>query len=137
MPDSEFKKQIDEFGLIPDNFKNVNCKLLYNLYLLYEKGIKNIITGEIKISPKDKNVNIQIINSFENIKRENEIKDIDDDFKYANEKEIKENIEIIINEKKLIFHIIINLKRMEFIKYNIYLKIDYRKLIICLIIVKK
>ena len=103
IPDSEFKKQIDDFGLITDNIKNINSKILYNLYLLYEKGINNIIIGEIKISPEDKNKNIQIINSFENIKRENGIKDTEDDFKSANEKEIKENIEIIINEKKIDF----------------------------------
>jgi len=46
---------------------------------------------------------IQIINSFENNKRIFEIEDKEDDYKYENEKEIKENIEIRINGKKIEF----------------------------------
>ena len=105
IPDSEFKKLFEEFGLIQqDLVKNINSKILYNLYNNYEKGINNIITGEIKISEKEININVNIINSFENIKKENEEMENEDDFKYLNEKEIKENIEIIINEEKIDFN---------------------------------
>ena len=60
---------------------------------------ENIIIGEIYINKENINKDIRIINSFENYKRENEWwrKDSEDDYKYENEKEIKENIEIKIN----------------------------------------
>ena len=62
----------------------------------------NIIIGEININKNDINKDIQIINSFENFKRNLNIKfENEDNFK--NEKEIKENIEIKINEKIIEF----------------------------------
>ena len=63
----------------------------------------NIIIGEIYIKKEDINKDIRIINSFENAKREEEWEDRDDDIEYLNEKEIKENIEIKINEKIIEF----------------------------------
>ena len=63
-------------------------------------NINNIIIGEIYIKEEDVDKDIQIINSFENAKEENQWKDKDDDWEYENEKEIKENIEIKINGKK-------------------------------------
>jgi len=63
----------------------------------------NIIKGEIYINKDDINKDIRIINSFENVKRENKCVDEDDDWKYENEKEIKENIEIKINGKLIKF----------------------------------
>ena len=62
----------------------------------------SILKGEIYINKDDINKDIRIINSFENVKRELKLKD-DDDFKYLNEKEIKENIEIKINGKIIEF----------------------------------
>ena len=47
--------------------------------------------------------NIQIINSFENAKREGNLPNCVDDIEYINEKEIEENIEIKINEKIIEF----------------------------------
>ena len=65
---------------------------------------KNIIIGEIYINKNNINEKIRIINSFENWKRENWWRgDREDDYKYENEKEIKENIEIKINEKIIEF----------------------------------
>ena len=85
IPESEFKKQLCEFGLIKE-----------------EKIKNNIIIGEINISSNDINKDIQIINSFENYKRNNKYyKNKEDD--YENEKEIKENIEIRINGEKIEF----------------------------------
>jgi len=111
IPDSEFKKQLSEFGLIKkEKIEDINTKILYNEYKRYEKDIEennkenNIIIGEIYISSDDINKDIQIINSFENYKRAySYIKDKEDDYKYENEKEIKENIEIRINGKKIDF----------------------------------
>ena len=110
IPESEFKKQLCEFGLIKEEkIKNINNKILYKEYKKYEKDIEennnknNIIIGEINISSNDINKDIQIINSFENYKRIENIKDKEDDYKYENEKEIKENIEIRINGKEIKF----------------------------------
>ena len=64
---------------------------------------ENIIIGEIYIKSNDINKDIRIINSFENVKRENNWKDNKDDSKYANEKEIKENTYIKINGKLIPF----------------------------------
>jgi len=66
---------------------------------IYNKmNINNYIIGEFEI--KENNKEIRIINSYEQFCRENdwEIKD-----EYKNEKEIKENIEIIINDKNIPF----------------------------------
>ena len=57
----------------------------------------NKIIGEIQIKKEDIDKDIQIINSFENAKRNHKWIDEDDDWKYMNEKEIKENIEIKYN----------------------------------------
>ena len=126
IPNSEFKKQLCEFGLIKkEKIEDINTKILYNEYKKYEKDIEennlknNIIIGEMNISSKKKNDNIQIINSFENCKRKGYIYCIDekDYYKYENEKEIKENIEIRINGKKIDFsYIYINLIKKGNIK---------------------
>ena len=71
IPNSEFKKQIEEFGLIK-NDKNQTIKNIYNKYKKYEIEINNntkrnitnnnIIIGEINIGPNDINMEIKIIN---------------------------------------------------------------------------
>ena len=63
----------------------------------------NIIIGEIYIKKEDINKEIQIINSFENVKKEYNWEDDINDWKHENEKEIKENIEIKINGKIIKF----------------------------------
>ena len=64
----------------------------------------NFIIGEITINESDVNKNIQIINTFDNYKKiNNNYICKEDDYKRENEKEIKENIEIKINEKKIEF----------------------------------
>ena len=107
IPDNEFKKQLYESGLIKkEKIQNINTKILYNIYKQYENDInnnKNIIISEINIKPEDINKDIHIINSFENMKRENKIKNKEDDWKYENEKEIKESIEIKVDEKIIPF----------------------------------
>ena len=65
---------------------------------------KNFILAEINIEEKDINKDIRIINTFEECKRINEWYDEKDDYKYANEKEIKENCVIKINNKIIPFN---------------------------------
>ena len=62
--------------------------------ILNEMNYKNIIIGEIYINKDNINKDIQIINSFENVKREEEEEweDKQNDYECENEKEIKENI---------------------------------------------
>ena len=82
IPESEFKKQLFEFGLIKEEkIKDINTKILYNEYKKYVKDIEennnknNIIIGEINISSFNLNEDIQIINyirtfSYKNINKE-------------------------------------------------------------------
>ena len=66
---------------------------------------KNIIIAEIEIKEYDINKYIRIINSFEQYKRESKWrKDKEDDYKYENEKEIKENCKIKINNEIIPFN---------------------------------
>ena len=68
-----------------------------------KNNINNIIIGEINLNNDDINKDIQIINSFENFKRIYQGMKFEDEDKCKNEKEIKENIEIKINGKKIEF----------------------------------
>ena len=87
------------------NDKDINNKLK-NIINIYNKINKieeikyydNYIIGEFEI--KENNKEIRIINSYEQYLRESnfEIKD-----EYKNEEEIKENIEIIMNDKNIPF----------------------------------
>ena len=65
---------------------------------------KNYILAEINIEKKDINRDIRIINTFEECKIINKWKDKEDDYKYVNEKEIKENCIIKINNKIIPFN---------------------------------
>ena len=65
---------------------------------------KNYILAEINIEEKDINKDIRIINTFEEYKRINEWDDEEDDYKYVNEKEIKENCIIKINNNIIPFN---------------------------------
>ena len=104
IPDSEFKKQLSEFGLIKkEKIENINTKSICEDYKQYEQEINNIIIGKININPNDICKEIQIINSFENVKRINLYKDKENDLEYENEKEINENILIKINDKEIGF----------------------------------
>ena len=104
------KKHLIEFGLIKkEKMKNMNTKLLYDEYVRYEKAVgehkiqENLITGKINIESDDINKDIQIINSFENVKRIYKLKKGKDEGKYKNEKELKDSIIIKINEKNIGF----------------------------------
>ena len=73
------------------------------LDIIFNELNKNIIIGEIYINKEDINKDIRIINSFENMEKKWSFANKDDYLDYANEKEIKENIEIKINGKIIDF----------------------------------
>ena len=62
----------------------------------------NEIIAEIDLDKLDEK-KIQIINSYENVKRCNRNKNLEEDYKYLNENEIKESTEIKINGKSIQF----------------------------------
>ena len=78
----------------------------------------NYIKAEIEIKENNINRKIRIINSFEEIKREEEWNDKWNDYKYENEKEIKEKCIIKINEKIISFSYFYIFKEKYFIKYS-------------------
>ena len=120
IPESEFKKQLTEFGLIKkEKIENINPKTIIKEYKEYEKEINNFIKGEINIGTNNINEDVQIINSFENVKKEINYKNTEDDWIYENENEIKENIQIKINDKEIGFSYC-----QKFEKEGIY-KIEY------------
>ena len=71
---------------------------------------KNYILAEINIEEDDINKNIRIINIFEEYKRINKCDDEEDDCKYENEKEMKENCIIKINNKIITFNYLYKFK---------------------------
>ena len=108
IPDSEFKKQLIDFGLIKkEKIEKMNPKELIKKFKKFENAINNntinIIKGEIKIDSNNTNKNIQIINSFENYQRTRNVELNENDNINMNEQEIKENIEIKINGKTINF----------------------------------
>ena len=71
---------------------------------------QNYILAEIRIEENDINKNIRILNSFEEYKRINEFFEQEDDCKYENEKKIKENCIIKINDKVIPFNYLYKFK---------------------------
>jgi surface protein len=109
IPDSEFKKQLIDFGLIKkEKIEKMNPKELIKKFKKFENAINNntinSIKGEINIDSNNTNKNIQIINSFENYQRTRNVELNENDNINMNEQEIKENIEIKINGKTINFN---------------------------------
>ena len=105
-------------------------KIKKNLLIIDQEGnkiIKNYITAELDI--KEDNQNIRIINSYEQFIREH--KSIKYKKENENEKEIKDNCEIIINNELIHFLIFINLIKKVNILFYIFSKKILQKLIIC------
>ena len=90
----------------PNHLKDFNYRTLLKYPLndfINRNKTNDIIISEIYINKNNINKDIRIINSFENVKREWKFKNSKDDYLYANEKEIKENIELKINGKIIEF----------------------------------
>ena len=90
-------KDIKEI-ILDKNIENKYKKIM-NIYEKMNNKYNNYIIAEFEIKQDDLNENIRIINSFEHCKKEEEWEDEDDDCKCENEKEIKENCEIKINNE--------------------------------------
>ena len=67
-------------------------------------GSSNYIIAKINIGENEIDKDIRIINSFEEVKRQYRIEDKEDDYKFENEKEIKDKCIIKINDKKIPFN---------------------------------
>ena len=79
-------------------------KKFENLMIIYDKiNYNNYIVCEMEIKREDINRDIRILNSFEEFKRVKRQPDKQTDSKYNDEKEIKESIQIIINDKLIPF----------------------------------
>ena len=104
LPDSEFKKQLSEFGLIKDIEKVTNTEIKDKTEA-YENTTNdnNFIIGEINITPNNINKEIQIINSFEKVKKSGGNEKYNDEQNYSNESDIRDNIEIRINDELIEF----------------------------------
>ena len=89
---------------------------------LKNENINNYIIAELYIKEEDINKNIRIINSFEEYKRKAKFSDNKNDYKYKNEKEIKENCQIKVNDKIIPFNYFYYFQKKEIIRLNIYLK---------------
>ena len=117
IPDSKFKKQLAEFGLIKEEkIQNINTKILYKNYEQYKKEIeKNIIIGEIDIERNDLNKYFLVINSVNGKKKNNFLFILRllekiviflsyiSDGGYNEEENEKKEIEIKINENEIKF----------------------------------
>ena len=133
LPDSEFKRQLSEFGLIKiETIENIKTNILFNSFKTYEKSVKEvnlpedgrietevIKKKEFNITSQkffDKNIIIgEIYINQEDINTDIQIinsfenyqrnnqKGKEDDYIYENEQEIKDNIEIKINGKIIEF----------------------------------
>ena len=100
------KKYPDESEEIKDQkIKKQKSKSIKKL-----KENENYILAEINIEEHAINRDIRIINTFEEHKRINVLRDEEDDYKYKNEKEIKENCIIEINNKRIPFNYLYEFK---------------------------
>jgi len=128
IPDSEFKKQIIESGLINSN-NIINNKQLIQNFKEYKNNTisnKNYIIGEIKIEKKDVNKEIIIINSYEEIRNYYRWPEGTE-----NGKEIKENCEIKIEEQIIKFSYFYKFKKSGNYKIEYLFKKIYQIQIIC------
>ena len=113
------------------NCLNQNFNIKDKSHIIVKQNNKNnYIIAEIEIKEKDINKDIRIINSYEQCKREYKLKDSKEDYKNENEKEIKENCEIKINNIIMVFSYFykFNKKGKYLIKYsfnNILSKINH------------
>ena len=112
------KLDINDFNKKFKPIKNNEIMLKYQKELdkLSNKENNNYIIAEIEIKEADINKDIRIINSYEQCRREYNLF-IKDDNSYENEKEIKENCEIKINNKIIEFSYFYRFNKKD--KYSI------------------
>ena len=109
-----------------NNKNNINEKFAFLMNIYNKINHYNYITSEIEINEKDINKDIRIINSFEQFKRDNQLKKNENNYEYENEnkflneRDIAENCEIKINNKIIPFSYLykFNEKGKYIIKYT-------------------
>ena len=108
----KIKKDINELDFIYDG-NEINKEKKYKEIIndidkdkkemvILAYNINNYIIGEIEINEDNINKEIRIINTFEETIRQEEFDDKEDVYKYENEKEIKDNCEIKINNNRIV-----------------------------------
>ena len=111
LPESEFATQALQLNKsmpnltlnkLEDQFKNGNPFKSQDKSQDESICENNIIKAQIRISHDDINNNIQIINSFENVEK-NKIEGTKKQTKYENKNDIKDNVEIRINNENISF----------------------------------
>ena len=86
------------------NYNTINLsKNIISIFNHIKNYNNNYIIAEIEIKEKDINKEIRIINSYEEYKRKYGLDYHENDYKYENENEIKENCEIKINNNIIPF----------------------------------
>ena len=105
----KWKEYVEETEGIKDLInKKQKSKSIKELNNIEEN--ENYILAGINIEEDNINKDIRIINSFEEFKRIKDLDDEEDDYKYENEKEIKENCIIKINNKRIQFNYLYKFK---------------------------
>ena len=113
IPNSEFKKELINFGLIEkEDIDNKNEGQLLKEFIKFKNNMDNVneenneedksncIIGEMEF---DKDEEARIINSFEEVKRNNNKFIVTDESENTNENEIKNKLEIKINGEQINF----------------------------------
>ena len=94
LPDSEFKKELSEFGIIPKEIiENMTIKNIFNAFEKYKADIKNNDKKKKIDDSKEENINIykkHLYNSSSSINSKEKFKKMKDDFN-KEEKEKKSN----------------------------------------------
>jgi len=110
LPNSEFKQQFLETGLVERKKINDTPQYMLQKYNQYKKELENnhkdnylnnYIINEIEVKENDINKDVRIINSFEQCIRN--LNNESNKGENRNEKEIKDNIEITINDNVIPF----------------------------------
>ena len=103
--ENQNKINVNEINIENENDKNINCKDVFDNDRLIENKYKNYIISEIKIEEMDINKKIRIINSFEEFNNTHRLTIKKKEYyKYENEKEIKDNYRIKVNNININFN---------------------------------
>ena len=131
---SPSNKYISQINFSPNNSprssqnKNIHSPISINSsYNSFTDNEKNFIFGKLYIGENDINKNIRIINSFEEIKRKYNYYKVDNELRFYNEKEIMENCQIEINEKRKKFSYFIKASKPGIITIKYIFKSNLKK----------
>ena len=115
-----------------NSLRNSNSKIIhfpttFSRSNSFKDNENNFIIGKLYIGENDINKNIRIINSFEEIKRKYNYYKVDNELRFYNEKEIMENCQIEINEKRKKFSYFIKASKPGIITIKYIFKSNLKK----------